>query len=139
MGGFFLAALIGLNRMGVRRLAPYMIIGIFLWIAVLKSGVHATLAGVALALTIPLERNDGHSMVENFEHALAPYVSFFVVPVFAFANAGVPLGGLSVSSLAEPVTLGIMTGLFAGKIIGVTGATALAIFTGLATMPEKAT
>lgn len=132
------AALIALNQMKVRRLAPYILIGIIMWAAVLKSGVHATLAGVALALTIPLDRDDGHSMLENFEHGLAPYVGFLIVPIFAFANAGVPLTGVTAATFANPVTFGIILGLVAGKFIGVTGAIWAAVSLGIAQKPEGA-
>ncbi|MGL4495862.1 MAG: Na+/H+ antiporter NhaA [Beijerinckiaceae bacterium] len=138
IAGVCLAGLIALNRLRVRRLAPYILIGVIMWAAVLKSGVHATLAGVALALTIPLERDDGHSMLENFEHALAPYVGFLIVPIFAFANAGVPLKGLTLATFTNPVTLGIILGLVAGKFIGVTGATWLAVKSGITNKPEGA-
>ena len=138
MAGACFCLLVGLNRWGVKKLAPYVLLGVLMWAAVLKSGVHATLAGVAMALTIPLDRDDGHSMLENFEHALAPYVSFLIVPIFAFANAGVPLTGLSWQTFTTPVTLGIILGLVIGKLVGVAGATWLAIQSGLARQPQAA-
>jgi NhaA family Na+:H+ antiporter len=106
---------------------------------VLKSGVHATLAGVAVGLAMPLTRHDGHSLLEDTEHALRPWVIFAIVPIFAFANAGVSLHGLTLSKLAEPIPLGIIAGLFVGKQIGVFVASLLAIRLGLAAMPEGAT
>jgi len=106
MLGFALA--VALNRMGVQRGAPYVIIGVLMWVFVLKSGVHATLAGVLIALTIPLKKKDGdRALLHHMEHALHPWVAFFILPIFAFANAGVSLGGVSVSDLAQPLPLGI--------------------------------
>ncbi len=118
-----LAALIGLNRSGVVKLTPYLVIGFILWIAILKSGVHATLAGVLLAFTIPSQRPVAlaDSPLEHLEHALVPYVNFLILPIFAFANAGVPLAGLSPGSLMEPLAFGIWAGLLFGKQIGVLG------------------
>lgn len=120
-----LVALAVLNRMHVSSFAPYLVIGALLWFFVLKSGVHATLAGVALAFAIPLTPSPGrpddpaHSMLHKLEHALHPWVAFAIVPIFGFANAGVPLGGMSFSSLGHPITLGVIAGLFFGKQIGV--------------------
>ena len=101
------AALAALNYFGVTRLLPYLALGVVLWLLVLKSGVHATLAGVALALTIPSKPSRGrpddpHSPLHRLEHALQPYVAFFVVPVFGFANAGVSLAGIGLSP-APPI------------------------------------
>lgn len=122
--GVGLVALLGLlwlNRRGVGRIAPYIIIGTILWVAVLKSGVHATLAGVITAMFIPMldKRDPAYSPLKNLEHALHPWVAFAILPIFAFANAGVPFTGMSFSSLFEPVTLGIILGLFVGKQIGI--------------------
>ncbi|GLS28518.1 Na+:H+ antiporter, NhaA family [Mesorhizobium albiziae] len=139
-----LAALVALNRFGVMRLAPYLVLGLLLWVVVLKSGVHATLAGVALALTIPLGRTPGvqdhpaDSPLHTLEHALHKPVSFFVIPVFGFANAGVPLGSISAAYFLQPLTLGITLGLVLGKLIGVFGTAWLAIRFGLADMPANA-
>ena len=115
--------LYGLNRMGVTRFAPYFIVGTIMWVCVLKSGVHATLAGVVLALAIPLraQNHRGESPLRTIEHALHPWVAFGVMPVFAFANAGVSLAGFSIDRLLEPIPLGIALGLFLGKQAGVLG------------------
>lgn len=138
MLGFALA--VGLNRMGVQKMAPYLIIGIFMWVCVLKSGVHATLAGVLIAMTIPLKEKDGdNALLYRAEHALHPWVAFLILPLFAFGNAGVSLSGLSLADLAEPLTLGIAAGLFVGKQIGVFGATWIGCKTGLANLPKGVT
>jgi NhaA family Na+:H+ antiporter len=135
MLGFALA--VTLNRMGVQRFAPYLIIGLFMWVFVLKSGVHATLAGVLIALTIPLKKKDGDkALLYRLEHELHPWVAFLILPVFAFANAGVNLQGLSLADLAQPLTLGIAAGLFLGKQIGVVAATWIGVKSGLARLPE---
>lgn len=135
MLGFALA--VSLNRMGVQRVAPYLIIGILMWVFVLKSGVHATLAGVLIALTIPLKPKDGDkALLHRMEHALHPWVAFLVLPVFAFANAGVSLAGLSLADLMEPLTLGIALGLVVGKQVGVVLATWIGVKSGLARLPE---
>jgi NhaA family Na+:H+ antiporter len=133
-----LAALAGLNRAGVTRLSLYLVLGAVLWVVVLKSGVHATLAGVALALTIPVGRGAG-SPLQRLEHALHAWVAFLVVPVFGFANAGVSFAGMSFASLLAPVPLGIALGLLAGKQIGVFGVAWLLIKLKLAQRPEGAT
>ncbi|TPM25680.1 Na+/H+ antiporter NhaA [Mesorhizobium sp. B2-3-5] len=139
-----IAALIMLNRMRVMTLVPYLVLGAILWVLVLKSGVHATLAGVALALTIPLERAAGighdleHSPLHRLEHGLHKLVAFIVVPIFGFANAGVSLAGLSLGALLEPLTLGVAAGLVVGKLVGVFGSSALAIRLGLADLPAHA-
>jgi NhaA family Na+:H+ antiporter len=138
-----LATLIALNRLGVMRLAPYLLLGLALWYFTLKSGVHATLAGVALALTIPLTPSPAKpdstvSPLHRLEHGLHPWVAFLVIPVFGFANAGVSFAGLGLSTLAAPVPFGIMLGLFLGKQIGVFGFSWLAIRTGFADLPARA-
>ena len=134
------ASAVGLNRIGVKRAAPYVLIGVLMWVFVLKSGVHATLAGVMIALTVPMKREDGdHSLLHHLEHGLHPWVAYMILPIFAFANAGVSLTGLSWSDFAQPVTLGIAAGLFIGKQIGVMGATILAVKTGFARLPEGVT
>ncbi|TPM36198.1 Na+/H+ antiporter NhaA [Mesorhizobium sp. B2-3-4] len=146
LGGAFavIALLIVLNRMRVMTLVPYLVLGAILWVLVLKSGVHATLAGVALALTIPLERSAGighdldHSPLHRLEHGLHKLVAFIVIPIFGFANAGVSLAGLSLGALVQPLTLGVAAGLVVGKLVGVFGSSALAIRFGLADLPAHA-
>ena len=136
--GFAIA--VGLNRAGVKRAAPYVLIGVLMWVFVLKSGVHATLAGVMIALTVPMKREDGdHSLLHHLEHALHPWVAYMILPIFAFANAGVTLTGLTWADFAQPLTLGIAAGLFLGKQIGVMGATVLAVKTGFARLPQGVT
>ncbi len=137
------ALLIGLNRLKVTRLAPYLALGAVLWWLVLLSGVHATVAGVILALTIPLRRTKGApddmtSPLHRLEHGLSPWVAFLIVPVFGFANAGVSFAAMTPGMLLAPVTLGVALGLFAGKQIGVFGAAFLAIRFRLANLPVAA-
>jgi NhaA family Na+:H+ antiporter len=116
------AALFVLNRMRVMSVLPYLLVGTIVWVCVLKSGVHATLAGVATAFAIPLRGNDdGHSPLEELEHALHPWVAFVVLPMFAFANAGVSLQGITAETLTQSVPLGIAGGLVLGKAVGVFG------------------
>jgi len=133
------AGLFALNRLGVRGYAPYMLLGIVMWVCVLKSGVHATLAGVALAMAIPL-RGAGpaaDSPLMRLEHALHPWVAFLIMPVFAFANAGIPLN-IRWQDLMQPLTLGIALGLFVGKQFGVFLAARLAVALGIADRPSGA-
>ncbi len=136
------AAVVGLwilNWRGVKAIPPYFFVGLVLWVAVLKSGVHATLAGVVLALFIPLKADaDGPGPLRRLEHDLHPVVAYAILPLFAFANAGVSLKGLSVGSLLEPVPLGIAAGLLIGKMVGVFGMSAIAVKSGLARLPEGA-
>jgi NhaA family Na+:H+ antiporter len=144
LAALLLACLIGLNRFGVEKLWPYLILGVVLWVAVLQSGVHATLAGVALALTIPLRsapgRPDGrHSPLHRLEHVIHPWVGYGVVPIFGFANAGVSFAGLNASALVGPVPMGIALGLFAGKQIGVFGTAWATVRLGYADKPDGAT
>ena len=109
-----------LNKFGVKKFLPYLIIGAFMWFFTYKSGIHATIAGVLLASTIPHRIKDkDFSLLIKLEHAISPYVAFMIMPIFAFANAGVSLEGLSLSSLLQPVPLGILLGLFVGKQVGV--------------------
>jgi len=139
LAAFFLSCLVLMNRLGVSKVGPYMVIGLFLWVCVLKSGVHATLAGVVLAFTIPLRPSNGDtSPLLSLEHALQPWVAFGILPLFAFANAGVPLAGLSIDSFTHPVPLGIAAGLLVGKTLGVFGLTWLAVKTRLAALPTGA-
>lgn len=133
-----LAGLIWLNLRGAHRVAPALLLGTVLWVLVLKSGVHATLAGVVTALCIPNIDKWRKSPLHALEHALAPYVLYLIVPVFAFANAGVVLRGLSPADLLEPLPLGIALGLILGKQIGVFGLTFLLVRSGLARLPHGA-
>ena len=139
-----LAVLFGLNRAGVRHLAPYLGLGAVLWFFVLRSGIHATVAGVLLALAVPTDRSPGRaddasSPLHRLEHRLSPWSAFLVLPVFGFANAGVSLAGVSLSMLGDPVTLGVMLGLFLGKQAGVMGTLWLAVRLGLAPRPAGST
>jgi len=139
-----LAVLAGMNRAGVTRLAPYLLLGAVLWVLVLRSGIHATLAGVCLAFTVPLGRTPGTpdagapSPLHRLEAALHLPVGFLIVPLFGLANAGVPVLGLPGSALLAPVTLGVGLGLLVGKAVGVFGAATLSIRLGLADMPAYA-
>jgi NhaA family Na+:H+ antiporter len=133
--------LIALNLRGVTRIAPYALVGLFIWVCVLKSGVHATLAGVIVALAIPLRVYGAtpYSPLEQVEEHLHPWVAFGVLPLFAFANAGVSLKGLTIAALAAPIPLGIALGLFIGKQVGIFGATWLAVRSGLCRGLDDAT
>ena len=127
-----------LNKFGVKKFMPYLIIGAFMWFFTYKSGIHATIAGVLLASTIPHRIKDkDFSLLIKLEHAISPYVAFMIMPIFAFANAGVSLEGLSLMSLLEPVPLGILLGLFVGKQIGVMLISFIAVKLGVAQMPDK--
>ncbi len=138
-----LVVLTAMNRLGVTRLWLYLAIGVVLWFVVLKSGVHATLAGVALALTIPLRRAPGiardveESPLHRLEHLLHRFVPFVVIPIFGFANAGVSFEGMTLAALVEPLTLGVAFGLVFGKLIGVFGSAYVAIRYGIAAMPAN--
>jgi len=139
LAGACIAALVAMNRMDVVKLGPYMIIGLILWVCVLKSGVHATLAGVTLAFCIPLRtRNAEPSPLKALEHALHPWVSFGILPLFAFANAGLSLSGVTLESFTHHVPMGIAVGLLLGKTIGVFGLTWMAVKTGIAALPSGA-
>jgi len=135
-----LLVLILLNRFGVSRKSIYFAVGLVLWVSVLKSGVHATLAGVALAFTIPMtgHKKDGipFSPLKEIEHALHPWITFFILPLFAFVNAGIDLRQLSLTQIASPVPMGIALGLFIGKQLGVFGFSWLAIKLKIARLPE---
>lgn len=133
-----LAVLVIMNRMQVKRLLPYLLLGALLWVLVLKSGVHATLAGVALALCIPLgsKKDEARSPLLLLEEKLHGWVAFAIVPIFGFANAGVSLAGISADNLIDPVPLGVALGLFVGKQVGVFLAAVLAIRAGLAVLPQ---
>jgi len=140
-----LVVLMALNRRGVRSLLPYLALGAVLWVLMLRSGVHATLAGVLLALTIPIRLTPGKpeaapvdSPLHRLEHALHLPVAFLVVPIFGFANAGVSFSGVSASVLTEPLTLGVAGGLVLGKVLGVFGAAAVMVRLGAADLPAGA-
>lgn len=133
--------LLTLNLCRVKALSAYAVVGVLLWLFVLESGIHATLAGVIVALAIPLRVAPGESVspLARLERALHPWVAFGVLPIFAFANAGVSLAGFGLATLLAPVPLGIVVGLVVGKLIGVFGASAALIRLGLARWPEEAT
>ena len=130
--------LLTLNKFGVKKFIPYLIIGAFMWFFTYKSGIHATIAGVLLASTIPHRiKEKDFSLLIKLEHVISPYVAFIIMPIFAFANAGVSLEGLSLTSLLEPVPLGILLGLFVGKQVGVMVVSFIAVKFGVAQMPDK--
>jgi len=135
-----LAALALMNRRNVMSISSYVLVGIIMWIAVLKSGVHATLAGVALAAFIPMRdpNNAGHSPLRELEHDLHQVVAFAVLPLFAFVNSGIDLSGVGIDTLMHPVPLGIAAGLFAGKQIGIFLLCFIAIKLGIARLPDGA-
>jgi NhaA family Na+:H+ antiporter len=138
------ALLVVLNRRGVQSLIPYLLLGAALWTFTFLSGIHATLAGVALAATIPIRRSPGcpdhrESPLHRLEHGIQPWVAYAVIPIFGFANAGVSLAGLGLDALLQPVALGVAAGLFFGKQIGVFLVTWAAIRMRLADTPEDAT
>jgi len=135
LAGIGILILAGLNRAGVMRLAPYMLTALFIWFCVLKSGVHATLAGVVVAAFIPLRAGDDQSPARHLEHILHPWVAYAVLPIFAFANAGVSFLGISPASLTNGVPLGIILGLFFGKQLGVFGMVVLARLLRIAKLP----
>ncbi len=142
---FVLGNLFVFNTCGVRRLWPYLALGVALWLLIFASGVHATLAGVMLALTIPLKRTPGtleatssESLLHRLEHLLSKPVAFVIVPIFGFANAGVSFSGLSTSVLTETLTIGVAGGLLFGKLVGVLGVVALLVKLGLAQLPAQA-
>lgn len=138
-------ALVGLNRMGVMRLWPYLVLGAVLWFFVWRSGIHATIAGVLLALTVPLKRTPAtpearpsESPLHRLEHALIVPVSFVIIPIFGFANAGVSFAGLGMDALLAPVTLGVALGLALGKLVGIFGAVAILVKLDWADLPAGA-
>lgn len=135
-----LVVLFIMNRLGVAKKAAYILVGIVLWVSVLKSGVHATLAGVALAFMIPLSSTGANgktfSLSKELEHDLHVWVAFMILPLFAFVNAGVDLRGISIDEMFTPVPMGIMLGLFIGKQVGVFGFSWLAIKMGIARLPD---
>ncbi|MWV26638.1 Na+/H+ antiporter NhaA [Aurantiacibacter rhizosphaerae] len=124
------------GRAKVASSIPYVLLGIVLWVFVLKSGVHATLAGVAAAMCVPIAGKNGETPLERMEHALHPYVAFLVIPVFGFANAGVSLAGVGLDTLFAPLPLGIAAGLLIGKQLGIVGFAWMAVKSGMARLPE---
>lgn len=144
LAALLVAMLYAMNRLGVVRLGPYLLLGAVLWFLVLQSGVHATIAGVALALTIPIRRTRGrpddmvHSPLHKLEHRLHGLVTFLIVPIFGFANAGVSFTGLTPAVLADHLTLGVALGLLFGKLIGVFGSAWLVVRFDWADMPAGA-
>jgi len=142
LAGVCILVLLALNLSGVRRNGPYLLLGVALWVCVLKSGVHATLSGVVLAFCLPLAYRTTAPADRPYirlEHGLQPWVSFVVLPVFAFANSGLKLGDLTAAMVVDPVTLGIVAGLFLGKQLGIFAGAASLIALGLARLPAGAT
>lgn len=134
-----LAAMIALGRLRVDSFWPYILLALVLWYCVLNTGVHATIAGVLAALTIPMQRRDGNSMLERLEHGLAPWSAYLIVPVFGFANAGVNLSGLGPEALLDPLPYAIAAGLVVGKQLGIFSAVVIADKIGFAARPADAT
>jgi len=137
IGALALLVALAMNRMGVTRTSSYILLGIVLWIAVLKSGVHATLAGVLIALCIPMRDAQGESPLRELERDLHGPVAFAILPIFAFANAGLSLGAMSMENLTHPVTVGVVSGLLIGKPLGVLAFVWLAISLGFAQLPKN--
>ncbi|MDG6310036.1 Na+/H+ antiporter NhaA [Glaesserella parasuis] len=131
-----ITALIMMNRMRVTAICAYMVVGLILWASVLKSGVHATLAGVIIGFCVPLKGKNGEEPLAHFEHILAPWCSFVILPLFAFSNAGVSLAGMSLSTLFSPLTMGVALGLLVGKTLGVFSFSFLAVKLGIAQLSE---
>lgn len=137
VAGSALLVLALMNRFGVRKLGLYMLVGVIMWVSVLKSGVHATLAGVLLAFTIPLRFKDGtDGYVHKVEHKIHPYVAFMILPLFAFANTGLSFSGIETEQLFSDIPVGIALGLALGKPVGVFFFSAVAILLGLAKLPK---
>jgi NhaA family Na+:H+ antiporter len=138
LAGAGVVLLMALNLGGVARRAPYMLVGVFLWVCVLKSGVHATIAGVIVGLAIPLRAAGAPSPSASLEHGLHPWVAFGVLPVFAFANAGLRLAGIAPAVLLDPIQLGVALGLFLGKQLGVAGTIWVMTRIGFGSLPQGA-
>ena len=138
LAGMLIFALLLINLFNIERTSAYLVLGTLLWIAVLKSGVHATLAGVVVGLLIPFRGREGDSPVVNLEHALHPWVSFLILPIFGFANAGVYILDLSLKDLVQPISLGVILGLSLGKLLGIFSFSFLAISSGLVAKPRDA-
>ena len=134
--GISILTLVLLNRFRVSALCAYMVVGTILWASVLKSGVHATLAGVIIGFCIPLKGKKGERPLHDFEHILAPWSSFVILPLFAFANAGVSFDGIDVSMISSPLLLAIACGLIIGKPVGVFGFSYISVKLGLAKLPD---
>ncbi len=135
-GGISLALLFALGRMRISSTIPYVLLTVVMWVFVLKSGVHATLAGVTAAMMVPMVARDGSRMLEHMEHGLHAWVAFLIIPIFGFANAGVSLIGISPADLMQPLPLGIALGLLIGKQIGIVGFAWLAVKSGFAKLPD---
>ena len=136
IGAIFLTLAVAMNRLGVTRTSTYVLLGVALWVAVLKSGVHATLAGVLIAFCVPMRDKEGHCPLRELEHNLHGPVAFVILPVFALANAGLSLTDISLEALVHPVTMGVTTGLALGKPLGILAFTGLAVALGLARLPQ---
>ena len=139
LGATALTAGVVFNRLGVMRVSAYVLVGIVLWVAVLKSGVHATLAGVLIAFCIPMRDPRGESPLRKLEHDLHTPVAFVILPAFAFVNAGLALSGIGLDEILHPVTVGVVAGLFLGKPVGILAFVAIATAFGLATLPRGVT
>lgn len=133
-----LAVMVGMNRIKISTFLPYILMALVLWYCVLNTGVHATIAGVLAALTIPLRRRDGNSMLEKLEHGLAPWSAYLVVPVFGFANAGVSFEGMGAEALLDPLPIAIAAGLVVGKQVGIFTTVLIADKSGFAPRPDNA-
>ena len=132
------AVMIGMNKFNVSRVLPYILVALVLWYCVLNSGVHATIAGVAAALTVPMHKKDGNSLLEKIEHNLAPWSAYAIVPIFGFANAGVSLAGMGLDEILAPLPIAVAGGLVLGKQVGIFACIALAAKIGFAKPPEGA-
>ena len=130
---------VALNRFGVTRTSAYVLVGVVLWVAMLKSGVHATLAGVLLALCVPLRAPEGRSPLKALEHDLHAPVAYAILPAFAFANAGLALGGIGLEDVLQPVTVGIAAGLFLGKPVGIVAFVGLGVLLRIVSLPNGVT
>jgi NhaA family Na+:H+ antiporter len=137
IGAIALIVAIIMNKSGVTRISSYILLGVVLWIAVLKSGVHATLAGVLIALCIPMRDKQGNSPLRELENDLHSPVAFAILPAFAFANAGLSLAGMSIEDVFHPVTLGVVSGLFIGKALGILGFVSIAVGLRLVRLPNN--
>ncbi|MCK0097889.1 Na+/H+ antiporter NhaA [Qipengyuania sp. S6317L1] len=135
-GAVMLGLLFALGRLRISSSIPYVILTVIMWVFVLKSGVHATLAGVTAAMMVPMVARDGSHLLEHMEHGLHKWVAFVIIPIFGFANAGVSLIGLSPADLMQPLPLGIALGLLIGKQVGIVGFAFIAVKSGIAKLPE---